>query len=150
MRGALHGILWGLVVAIVLTLILAPIARYAPFLLTSALLRVAFAFLITWLLFSVVHEAAGMAGPLTTAIVICLSLVVMLSHHVVWAIWGVPGVEGTVIGWSTWFHPVVLFVHSVFWGIGMIGCWALCRRGVPGADLFSHVLTLHLRGSRRE
>ncbi len=149
MRGLLRGLIWGFGIALIVGIGLAFVARYAPYLLVNAVLRVAFAFIVTWLLFAVVQEAAGMTGYLINTIVICSSLMVMLSHHVIWAVWGVPSADGLIIGFSVWFSPGALFIPSLFWCIGMIGCTALCHSGVPGPDIFGHIMTLHLRGTRR-
>jgi hypothetical protein len=117
----------GIVAAMVLSAVLAPIAYAVPMLLIPWYLRGVWAFGVAWILFGVVQRAAGMVGRQVRAIAIALTLVVLLSNHLIFALYGVPAgmprsswlfpavlvedfvpvYQGVMRGFA-WFHPAVL------------------------------------------
>lgn len=130
-RGLLRALAWGVLVAVLVAILLSMIAWYAPTLLVNWLLRAFIALLVAWVLFSVIHGAAGMVGWPCTLMVIVLALLVMLSNHVVFAWNGVPTTKGTLAG-PLWLDPTVLLIQNLSTLIGVGGCAALRHSG--GAD----------------
>jgi hypothetical protein len=89
-RGLARGAKWGLVAAGVLMVAADLLARYAPFMVLDWKLRGAWALAGVWVLYMVVHHAAGMASLHCSILVAVLTLVIALSQHVVWAYHPVP------------------------------------------------------------
>lgn len=130
-RGLLRALAWGILVAVLLAILLSIVAWYAPTLLVNWLLRAFIALLVTWVLFSVIHGAAGMVGWPCTWMAIGLALLVMLSNHLVFAWNGVPTTKGTLAG-PLWLDPTVMLIQNLSTLIGVVGCAALRHSG--GAD----------------
>ncbi len=129
--GARRAIAGGALAALVIAAVLAPVALRLPYLLLPGLLRGAWAFGITWVLMKSIERASGMVGALNAALGISLAALVLLSHHLIFAIHGVPSlggeytscflfpaqmidklipeVSGNLQGWR-WFHPYVLLL----------------------------------------
>src|SRR5262245_51853311 len=121
-KGIVRGLIAGVVCATVLAAILAPVAWYFPSVTTDMLLRAAFAFGVAWILFGAVHRAAGMVGWPCTWMVVVLTLLVMLSNHVVFAVHGVPLRDGTLQIGGMWFHPLILLTMNLGTLIGLGFC----------------------------
>ena len=132
--GLRRGVVYGLIAAVVLALLLEPLAHHLPYMVLILWLRGPLAFGLAWILFQVVHRAAGMEDPRCSALVLGLTTLVLLSHHLVFAVegvpyspedvdwWGipisiiaqiVPNQGGVLIGWQ-WCHPYALLALNVF------------------------------------
>lgn len=83
----------GLVWAAFLAIPTGILAGAAPFFAIGCFVRGAVAFAVGWILFSVVHRAAGFAGVRCTLLACGLALVVMLSNHIVFAVVGTPAMQ---------------------------------------------------------
>lgn len=92
--GIRRAMILGGLAAAVFILISIPLAWYFPILLQAAILRAFFALLAAWVLFGVAQRAAGMAGWPVTIVVLVLSLLVLISHHVVGFAHGVLNTKG--------------------------------------------------------
>lgn len=141
-RGIVRAALWGSVTTVALSLILSVFAWYAPGVLLAVFLRAFLALGIAWLMFGVVHRASGVTGWPLTGLAIGLSLVVLVSNHVVFAVHGVPTRTGTVIGWE-WLTPSVLFAVNVIPLVAIILAAVLCHRGVPKGALLDILMSRH-------
>jgi hypothetical protein len=127
-RGLIRATLRAGLVAAGLALLTAPLAIWLPYMVIIAALRAPLAFGIAWLLLKVVQSAAGMCDWRCNALAIGLTGLVLLTHHVLFAIHGtpdfphgfgdfafpasfitkvVPLVGGLRIGWS-WLSPFVI------------------------------------------
>ncbi len=149
-RGIVRGVIVGFAVAVALSVLLAPVAMFAPTLLINGILRASVTFGVAWIIFAAVHSAAGMVGGPLTSIAVLYSACVMFSNHVVWAVAGAPvGDAGELVtGWQYWFAPSLLGVLSLMVVIPLMFCAALCRDGVPGSDFFSWLSTRPIWFSR--
>ncbi len=143
-RGLASGAVWGLAAAIVIAWLSCSLASYAPHMILNFWLRMAFGFLCAALLFSVVHWAAGMAGPACTAIVVVLTLAVLLSHSVIFALEGVTTRSGVVSGWE-WLRPEALAIVNISSAIGIVFAVLLYREGGSIASNIVDVLSARIR-----
>ena len=135
-RAAVHGA----IATVVLIALLAPVAWYAPPMLLRLTVRSAVAFFVAWILFGVVHKAAGMVSPGCSAMVVAFTLVVLFSHHVIFAIRGDWLDHGEVMGMA-WLHPAnLLFVNFVPL-IAVAGCAYFCRHGDADASALAEILS---------
>lgn len=149
-RGIARGVAIGSIVATVLALILGGVASVAPLLIIQALVRVPIGFVVAYVLFSTVHSAAGMVGWACTLIAVVLSVAVLFSNHVVFALNGIPTTAGqSATGWAAWFHPAVLALVNLFGFVGIAGCALLSHGGVPGPDLIGGILSQPVGGRTR-
>ena len=99
-KGLIRGAIWTLAAAIIVGVASVAVAWYAPHLALQFVLRTAMAFGVAIILFSVMHRASGMAGIACSTIVIILAVLTMLSHHVVFALHGIPTTRGSMLfGW---------------------------------------------------
>ena len=147
--GLWRGTQRGLVAAVLLALLLIPLAGYLPLMLIIVWLRAPLAFALGWLLCGVVQRAAGMGAGRWILLGLGLAVLVLASNHVVFALHGVPACEGgywwafpanilegifpsrgdVLMGW-TWFHPYVLLaLNAAPLAIGGAFCAALSARG---------------------
>ncbi|MHC5023202.1 MAG: hypothetical protein ACYTGG_04740 [Planctomycetota bacterium] len=103
-----------------------------------------------WLMFGALQAAAGMVGGPATLIATVATALIMLSNHAAWSILGAPiGAGGELVrGWSYWFDPALLGVLGIFVAVPLAICVAICRDGASGADLFVHIATIPIWGSR--
>ena len=150
-RGIVRALVLGFATAVFLSMLLAPIAVFAPAILINGVLRAVVSFVVGWLLFVAVHSAGGMTGGLLTSVAVFYAALVMLSNHVAWAVFGAPlGDAGEIVtGWQYWFDPMLLGLLNIFVAIPLAFCAALCRDGAPGPDLFCYLSTLPVWFSRR-
>ena len=149
-KGLIRAAIWGAVTALAIALVLGCVAYYAPHMLLRYTLRAAVAFGVAWILFSVVHHSAGMIGTRCTALVLALTLLVLLSNHMVFAINGVLTHKGVMlIGWSYWFAPAVIGVTNLSACIGAVGCAVLCHTGAADAGTLIDILNSKVLGGRR-
>ena len=88
-------------------------------------------------------------GPPGGGGVLALSVPVLLSSHVVFAIHGVATLQQTVSGWSYWFDPPVLALINYPVILGMAGCTWLCHSGGADAGTLTGILTSGVWGTRR-
>ena len=145
-RAVIHGAL----AAIVLSLLLAPLAAYLPYMTLPWVLRTPLAFGLAWLLFLFIERAAGYMGPALILLALLLTFAVLGSNHIVFALKGVPSSgmaeewwifpanliekmvpehDRIVIGWS-WLHPYALVaINAVPLLVGGGFCAALKKRG---------------------
>jgi hypothetical protein len=140
-RSLLKSAAAGLVVTVILIAALAPLAWYLPLLALGWLLRAVIAFAVAWVLFSVVHRAAGMVGWPFSILVGVLTTLVMVSHHVAFALHGVPSRSGTVSGWE-WLTPLALLVVNIPTLIGAGGCIWLRHDGGANWETIIDILRL--------
>jgi hypothetical protein len=138
-RGLLRGTIFGLFATLVIILLLAPVAVYFPYVLIMWPLRCAIAFVVAWILFSVVQRAAGMTGIPVTAAVLALVVLVLVSHHVIFAINGVPTRSGSATG-MVWLHPLTLFLQNVAPLVAVGLCAAFRHRGDDGLEAILDIL----------
>lgn len=92
--GERRAVIRGLLAAGLLALLLAPLTLVAPALVFPWHMRTVIAFGVAWVLFSVVQRAAGMVSVKINGLAIGLTLLVLLSTHVVFAIFGTPDASG--------------------------------------------------------
>lgn len=122
LRGTLHGLKWGAVAAAILMVLADLMARYVPQMVLDWKLRGPEALFTVWVLYMVVHHAAGMASLPCSIIVAVLTLAIALSQHVVFAFHAVPTYAPK--GWG-WFAPEVLLVYNLMTVLGAgFGLWA--------------------------
>jgi len=141
----------GTVTAAILAGALLPVAYYAPYVVLGALSQAAVGFAVAWILFSVVHRAAGMVGGRCSVLAITLTVVVLLSNHLIFAIHGVPTRQGLLlIGWLYWFDPLVLCVSNVWAVIGIAFCTSLRHSGGADASDLAGMLTRGVYGYWRD
>jgi hypothetical protein len=126
--GMRRAVLRACVVALIIGASLFPVDVYLPAVLLNFWIRLAVSFGTAWILFRVVQGAAGMVGWPCTALAVGLSLLVLLSNHVAFAVFGVPTRAGVVYGW-TWLHPATLLGCNVSSLIGVTFCAVMCHSG---------------------
>lgn len=141
---------WGGLTAVLLAVVLAPLAAKASPMVLPLWTRIPLAFGVIWVLFKVVQRAAGMVGPSCSALAVGLGALVLLSNHVIFATAGVPTAIEDADWWFAlvslvgqiieptddlfigpgWFHPLVLLLVNLvplLFGGGI--AMALCRQG---------------------
>lgn len=91
------------------------------------------------MLFGVVHRAAGMTGRACTALVMILVVLVLCSHHVVFAMHGVPTKDGWQSGWEACTPSLFLVVHGFPLMVAGV-CAALCHEGDSPVDTVADLL----------
>ena len=137
--GLRRAALRGAILCVVLCALTGLLAWFLPAVTINIYLRSFLAFVVAWLLFSLVQDAAGFVGFPVSAIAIGYTLIVLISHHVIFALHGVPSTKGVMIG-SIWLDPLVLFGVN-FGPLGAIAfATALCHRGVPGGGVLTDLL----------
>lgn len=147
-RGLARGAGHAMIAVVPLVLLTGLVARFAPPILLDMYLRCASGFFITLILLVVIQRAAGMTGWPCTALAILGTLVVLLSHHVVWAISGVPTTHGP-IGGLAWLAPMTLLVTNWLAGLGITFAAALGHNGSAIGDVLVDVLLSNpLTGAR--
>lgn len=155
-RGYCDGLVRGVAGAIVLALGLWPLAACLPYMVLIWWLRSALVFGLTYVMLCIVQRGAGMIGNGVSAIAVGLATLVLLSHHIIFAHYGVlepfdiGGVSGggygvmvfpaqllckiigtqndLMIGWR-WFHPCVLMAANAGPVLGIIFALLLRHRG---------------------
>lgn len=148
-RGLLRAAAYGTFSSAVLVAVLAPLAWFLPLFLMNWFLRGAVAFGIAWILFGVIQRRAGMVGWPITAMVIGLTSIVLVLHHVIFAIQGLPVfffLWRSPVVWETlteqgWFSLGTFVVINMSSFIAVAFCSALCHFGRPGAGTFVSFLT---------
>jgi hypothetical protein len=121
-QGVVRGLVSGTVAAVILAAIADLLAWFAPPMVLEFWMRAPEALFTVWILFVVVHRAAGMASWHCTAIVIVLTLFIILSQHVVFSIHGV--LTYAPKKWE-WFSPQALVVYNLSAVVGAgFGVWA--------------------------
>lgn len=143
--GMRRAIIRGALVAALLVIATGLLAWFLPTLVLYTLLRTFLALAIVWLLFTVVQDAAGFVGGPISAIAIALTFAVLLSHHIIFAIHGVPTRMGMMIG-EFWFHPLTLAAVNAAPACAVVAATAICHRGVPGAGVLLDILMWRVRG----
>ena len=121
-QGLRRALLWGSAAALGIGLVSGVVAWFASRITLHWLLRGAIAYGVGWLLFRVVHWAAGMAGGLCTGLVVVLAVLVMLSHHVVWTVHGIWTDTGVPAAGLTWLEPSTLLVLNIPTFVGLVLC----------------------------
>ena len=110
-RGLRRGAAWGASAALTLGVLLGLLAVWLPLVLIPTALRLPLTLALTWLIMRVVQRGAGMVGRRCTIIAVSLVLAILLSHHVIFALVGVPMTAFTLESW--WLFPMTL-VEQVF------------------------------------
>ncbi len=110
-KGFLRGATWGATAALAVGVLLGLLAFWRPLVLIPTALRMPLALALTWLLMRIVQRGAGMVGRRCTLIAVSLVLAILLSHHVIFALVGVPMTAFTLESW--WLFPMML-VEQVF------------------------------------
>jgi hypothetical protein len=117
--GTKHGVLGGLCMCVIACVILAWLALLPQITPWQWAARTVLAFAVTLLLHMIVHRVAYMTGRRTSAIVTTSSIIIMLSNHLIWSVWGDRAGESIAIGRTFWYDPGVMLIHATFWFIGM-------------------------------
>jgi hypothetical protein len=153
-RGYVEGLVHGLLGAVVLALVLWPLAACLPYMVLIWWLRSALAFGLTYVMLCIAQRGAGMVNNGVSAVAVSLAALVLLSHHAVFAYYGVLapfdlgvvsgggygvmifptqllcqiiGRQGDLmIGWR-WFHPYALLAANAGPVLGI--AFALMLRG---------------------
>ena len=110
-KGFRRGATWGAAAALAVGVLLGLLAFWRPLVLIPTALRMPLTLALTWLLMRVVQRGAGMVARRCTIIAVSLVLVILLSHHVIFACVGVPMTAFTLEAW--WLFPMTL-VEQVF------------------------------------
>jgi hypothetical protein len=138
-NGLVRGALWGLVACLILVALLAPLAWYAPLMVLQVLLRTAIGFGSAWILFGVIQRKTGLVGWPITGLAVAYALLVLFSHHVIFALHGVQSQTGVVAG-SVWLNPSVMCMQDLT-AFGAIAiCAALRHSGSAGAETLVDML----------
>ena len=147
--GLLRAGVWGVMTATGLAALTCVAAWYAPLATTHLFLRTFLTFVIAAVLFAVVQRRAGMVGAACTTMALVLTALVLVSHHVVFAIHGVPTnrVDLALVDWA-WLSPGAIFGLNVFpFAIGGgIGAVIWHRHGV-NFHILSDIFSSHIRGT---
>ncbi len=144
-RGLCRAIVWGGLFALALAVLLTPAAVLAPMVVGSAVLRFFITVAVAWAMFGIVQSAAGMTGGLVTWLAATLTLLVMISNHIGWAIWGMPTSDADVlIGWSYWFDPMVIAIGNMMVTAALVVVSPLFHDGAPGGEFFGEVASQRL------
>lgn len=148
-RGLFRAAWRGGLVAIVLFLLLLPVAKYVPTMLGIIWLRVALGFALAWILSGVVQNAAGMVGWPCTALALALALLVGAATYAAMFFFsgaaasaGATPRPGAEAAYAAAFLPMFL---------GMAIAAGICHRGSPGMGFLSDLLMSNplFPGSRR-
>lgn len=110
-KGFRRGAMWGVTAALAVGVLLGLLALWRPLVLIPTALRMPLTLALTWFLMRVVQRGAGMVGRRCTLIAVSLVLAILLSHHVIFALVGVPMASFTLEAW--WLFPMTL-VEPVF------------------------------------
>lgn len=135
------------VATIVLAGLLWPLAWYFPFLIAQWGLRAFLGLLLGWILFAIAQRAAGFAGWPVTAMVVAGALAVLFSHHVAYAVHGVPTRNGVIRG-AIWLDPTTLLLTNLTALIGVTFSVILCHRGGADLETLVGIFRLPMRGTR--
>ncbi|MCA9291413.1 MAG: hypothetical protein KDA25_09810 [Phycisphaerales bacterium] len=121
LRGLIRAVFGATVSAAALAGLLAGLIAAAPIVPLSFIPRVAIAFVVTSILFAVVHSCAGMVGGVCSFIAIVFAALVMASNHLAWAEFGIPiaAYPYVATGWEAGFSPLLLIVSSAAATIGI-------------------------------
>lgn len=120
--------------ALILAVVTFPLAWYFPPVVLTPLLRAFEAFVLAWIVLAVAQHSSGTVGWPITSFAIFASAIVLLSHHVAFAVHGVPtlrSANGTATmfeGWG-WFSLSALVATNVTAGIGLGAAVLLGHRG---------------------
>jgi hypothetical protein len=128
-KGLRRAIVWGSAAAVLMAIGLDVGARHWPGVMLNYWVRAALAFAVAWILFSIIHRAAGMAGAICTALVSLLTAEAFVSQHWVFATYGVPTVSGRLIIGDVWLDPVTIMVTNMSTGIALVLATTLCHEG---------------------
>ena len=146
-RGICRALVQGSMAGIVLAVMACVFAWYLPTLALNALLRVFVSLLTVWVLFCVVHQAAGMTGAVCNMIVLAWVVLISYSQHVIFAIHGVPSSTGMLIGWI-WCSPAMWAVFNIWTLVGAgFGVW-MWRDGASLSSL-THIAGMVVWGSSK-
>jgi hypothetical protein len=146
--GLMHGAAWGLVTCLVLIAILTPLAWYVPLMVLQWLLRAAIGFGSAWILFGVIQRKAGFAGWAVTGLAVAYALLVLFSHHVIFAIHGIQWHTGVLTGLGLLAPPVMIAQDLT--ALGAVGvCAALRHTGSAGGGTLLDILMQSVWGSAR-
>jgi len=99
-RGVLRALWVGGLAALLACALAAPVAIWLPFMLIPWLWRAALALGVALLLNRVVQSAAGMSGPLCRWMAFALTVLWLVSHHVWFAVFGVPTGSALMESWT--------------------------------------------------
>jgi hypothetical protein len=139
----------GLITAIVLVMFTGLVAALAPLIVLNGYVRAAGAFLITLILLARVQRVAGMAGWPCTALAVGLALLVLLSHHVCFALFGVQLRDGVLRG-AVWLSPATLLVANYLALVGVGFGAVLGHRGHALLDAVVDILMTNPLTGRRQ
>jgi hypothetical protein len=127
----------GMITAVILILLLLPIAKYAPPLLNLSWLQIALGFALTWILLGVVQNAAGIVGWPCTGLGCGFALLVLAAAHVAEALFAAPSANPSSLS------SIPAVAHALFYlptFLGMIIAAMLCHRGTLGAGFLTDLL----------
>ena len=148
--GLMRGLIWTLVVAAVMTAILVLVEWQEPGVTIikaeevggayrgysrTVFLSLVIGVVVTRFLFGTMHRASGMVG-ISGTYVVCLSILVIASKHIVFAINGVELQSGFSKGW-VWLHPQTIFLRNFAAWIGIGLALLLFKDGSSLRDYLS-------------
>ncbi|MFH1418981.1 MAG: hypothetical protein ABII12_11940 [Planctomycetota bacterium] len=145
-RGLLGGFLTTLLVALVFAAVQGLLTYYAPRLTINGLLNAFGCFVLTWVLFAVMHRVSGQIGWIVTLLVVVLACLVIASKHIVLAQHGILTDRGELIAGWQWLHPMTIYTTNLIGWIGVAAGAALCRKGDSILLDVAKALTYNLHG----
>lgn len=149
-RGLVYGVIAAVMAAIVVSVLLAPLAWFIPVVAFHWSMRALLGFVVMWVLCGVVQGAAGFVAWPVTLIAYGGTMLVLFSQNAILAVHGLPVFEGVrpplgspylqEPGWH-WLAPFTLVImnYTAMVCAGVAG-W-MCHDGGAGSDSLAAVLT---------
>lgn len=146
MDGMVRAVFHGLFVAMIFAGLLALIAHLAPNLAFNYVSRPVMALAITWMIFGIVEDAAGMTGWFTSIWSGLLSIAVVLSTNFIMAESGVVLYtrRGRTVPAEELIEPATLAATSIAPVCAVLVVAVICWRGTPGGCTLGDILTLRI------
>lgn len=116
------------VVAVVAAALLWPITASFPIVILNAVFRSFVTLILAWIMYAVAQRAAGFVGLPVSLLAISAVLLVLLSTHVGFSIYGVPMRNGARVSGATWFSAAVLLGVNAVPGVVLVFATVLCDR----------------------
>ncbi len=148
MKGLVRGVIWTGLATAVMTGLFCWAAYLVPTVIHQWFLQPAIGFIVISILMSIMIHTAGQTGGWVTLVVTILSVMVIVSKHIVFAVHGYPTMSDPIVG-SYWLKPSVVLMGNLTSWIGMTGAVLMCKDGnsilSPVADL---LMTSPITGRR--
>jgi hypothetical protein len=145
-KGLGRALQWTIVATTILAAIMGVMAAYLPHFVLNFWLRWVIAFFVGWILFAVVHRAAGMAGGVCTAIVLVAAAAVFMTQHFVFAECGVTLTSGKIVSGEVWLEPATIASVNVSTFLGLVIATMLCHDGAGIWQTVAGILSGRVRG----